>query len=135
MARLTGISNIGRDNGYQTMSGAQLFCRLDSLLGSKQAATVGNNTIVHRTGRYCDIALNLHGTDVVTVSSSGDITLDSGGWQTTTTRERMNQLLQCIGFRIYQKRWQWYLSGRGSDTPYSDGFVILYSARDSSSAA
>ena len=121
MAKLKGISELPYG-----LNGVQLFNRLDSLLGSKQSLKVGNNTELHRTGRYSDIALTLHGTDVVTLSSGGSITLNSGRWRTITTKERMNQLLNRVGYCVYQKDWDWYVAGHGLDEPYSDGFILSY---------
>lgn len=40
-----------------------------------------------------DIAVRLHQTDVLTFSPDGAITLDSGGWDTVTTKDRMNAYL------------------------------------------
>jgi len=40
------------------------------------------------------------------------------GWQTTTTKSRLNALLRafCPGCGIYQKDWVWFLSRRDCDT-------------------
>ena len=49
-----------------------------------------NNTYLERHDDG-DIAVVLHGTDVVTFKPNGDIILDTGGWQTPTTKDRMNR--------------------------------------------
>ncbi len=52
-----------------------------------------------------------HNTMVVEVAANGDITLDSGGWWTATTKLRMNQASHQfdLGFLVYQKEFKWYV--------------------------
>lgn len=52
---------------------------------------VANNTYAERRGD--SIALKLHDTDVVTYHPDGSITLDTGGWFTVTTKDRMNNAI------------------------------------------
>jgi hypothetical protein len=53
----------------------------------KTQRKVANHTYLIRRGG--DIAVKLHATDVVTLHPDGSITLNSGGWHTPTTKERM----------------------------------------------
>ena len=48
--------------------------------------------------------LRLHDTDVVTVAPNGGITLDTGGFNTPLTRERINDFLPRVrpGYTVYQ---------------------------------
>jgi hypothetical protein len=54
------------------------------------------------------IAMYYHGTPVVIYCENGDITLNSGGYKTVTTKARMNQAL---GNRatVYQHLFKWYV--------------------------
>lgn len=52
---------------------------------------IANNTYAERRGEA--IAVRLHDTDVVTFHPNGDIQLNTGGWFTVTTKERMNSML------------------------------------------
>lgn len=63
---------------------------------------VGNNTYLERRGD--DIAVRLHSTDVVTMHPDGSVTLDSGGWRTYTTKDRMRSFVN-----VYSKSGVWYL--------------------------
>lgn len=57
-----------------------------------------NNTYLERRPQFDDagepledaFAVRLHATDVVTIYSDGSYVLSSGGWQTVTTKDRMN---------------------------------------------
>lgn len=53
-------------------------------------------------------AIRLHDTDVVTFLPSGEVQLNSGGWRTVTTKERINQFANT---RMYQEKGVWYVGG------------------------
>mgnify|MGYP001369226704 FL=1 len=51
-------------------------------------------------------------TDVVTANLlTGEVTLNTGGWQSVTTKSRMNQTSAeyNLGFAVYQKDWQLFV--------------------------
>ncbi len=64
-----------------------------------------------------------HATEVVRVEHKR-VTLDSGGWETHTTKNRMNQASKQfdLGFTVFQKAFQWYVD-IGEDKPldFEDG--------------
>ena len=51
-----------------------------------------------------------HGTPVVTLDGN-KVTLRTRGYQTVTTKRRMNQAANQfdLGFSVYQKNWDWYV--------------------------
>ena len=53
--------------------------------------------------------LYLHGNAIARWSDSGHIEIRSAGWETTTTKERLNAL---PNVSIYQKNWEWHLNGQ-----------------------
>lgn len=63
-------------------------------------------TQVRRISRD-EIALVYHGTNVVTWKSNGDVTFNSGGYRTRTTKNRMNNGSH---FYIYQNRNRWFIA-------------------------
>lgn len=86
---------------------------------------IGNNTRVVHSGD-ADLAIRLHQTDVVTFHVNGTITLDTGGWRTVTTKDRINGALP-NGLRVYSDRGTWYLGKMGLGTErvaYFDGMVL-----------
>jgi len=53
------------------------------------------------------------------------IILDSGGWKTKSTKERINRHLP-DGFKLYQEDNEWYLERKGDreDVEFHDGMKI-----------
>jgi hypothetical protein len=87
---------------------------------------LANNTYLTRDGEGV-MRVRLHNTDIVTITPERHI-LTSGGWQTPTTKDRLNEYGPA-GFRIWQERGQWYVStagnyDRANSLPFVDGLVI-----------
>lgn len=71
---------------------------------------VANNTYLVRRMSGA-IVVRLHDTDVVTYHGhhGSSITLNSGGWLTATTRERMNYYTPS-GIEVFPRRGRWYVT-------------------------
>jgi hypothetical protein len=63
-------------------------------------------------------AVRYHRTDVVLIHRDGTYTLNSGGWQTATTKARINEYSPA---RLYQSKHEWYIEGK---RPFHDGVKI-----------
>lgn len=68
----------------------------------------------------------MHATDVVTYRPDGSAELNSGGWRTVTTKERINTFSPA---RVYSDKGRWYVAiGAGWDraerVPFEDGMHI-----------
>ena len=69
------------------------------------------NTSVHFDPETGVSVVRLHGNKIAEVSDT-DMTIFDGGWQTTTTKSRLNALCQefCIdGEGVFQKNFTWYV--------------------------
>ena len=66
--------------------------------------------------------VTLHGNLIATISNFGDIKLSSCGWQTNTTKSRLNAILDTFlyGLSVYQKNFEWYIGG----DDFFDGYTI-----------
>lgn len=53
-----------------------------------------------------NFAVRVHNTHVVTIRRNGTFVLNSGGWWTNLTRNRINQFSPA---RLYQKAGEWFL--------------------------
>lgn len=66
----------------------------------------------------------LHHTDVVTIRANGDVVLDSGGWKTPTTKERINACVPGL-IRVFQNKGLWFVTKEGQSViPFFDGMTI-----------
>ena len=61
-----------------------------------------------------------HDTPVVKKYANGEITLNTGGWLTPTTKRRMNQVSEAynLGYKVYQKNYNWYVDYKGETIPF-----------------
>jgi hypothetical protein len=85
---------------------------------------IGNNTfeVVYTDGSR---AIRLHKTDIVTFID-GVIILDTNGWETVTTKARINHYIPS-GAYVYQRNYCWYVTtANEGDIPYYDGIKLDY---------
>jgi len=90
-----------------------------------RAAKVANNTWLSGKGTDSDpFVITLHCTDIVTVTP-GTVAFDTGGWQTVTTRERMNRAMPA-GCSLFQRDWRWFVqaSPAAEPVPVGDTFAL-----------
>ena len=69
-----------------------------------------SNTTVVQNDRDMDVFL--HGNHIATLDKiSMDLRIFDGGWQSNTTKSRLNALLDEFGGgdKVVQKNWAWYL--------------------------
>ena len=94
----------------------------------RNSRKLANNTYLHRNGE--DICVRLHNTDVVTFKPNGEAILDSGGWKTVTTKERINKYSP-VG--VFQNKGQWYIGDWNSNIKecplFFDGMIISKSGK------
>lgn len=87
-------------------------------LGMKDADLLQNNTLRYSLpdGRK---VIRLHDTDIVQIDRKGVVTLDSGGYQTVTTKDRINAYTP-RDFSVYSRKG-WYVRTPKGTFPYVDG--------------
>lgn len=95
---------------------------------AREIAATRRRKLAHNTYlevREHEIGVRLHSTEIVTFTEDGRLVLNSGGWRTLTTKERMNRALP-PGFGLHQERGVWYLADQrnGVRYPYADGFTL-----------
>lgn len=88
---------------------------------NRERRKVGNNT-------YAEIlydgsvGITLHSTCVVRIHEDGTYTLSNGGWQTPTTKDRINQYSPV---RVYQRNYEWFVKlHTGKEYPFYSGMVV-----------
>ena len=95
---------------------------------NKEQRKLENNTYLVR--HEDSLAVRLHETDVVTYLPNGKVILNSGGWKTVTTKDRLNKYSPV---RIYQEKSIWFYNDSQTDPiqwqpinrkPYFDGITF-----------
>lgn len=81
------------------------------VLGDRESRRIGNNTYVERVGDHGEVAIRLHRTNVVTFRKDGAIDLNTGGWFTPTTKDRINAALPQRWY-VASRKGVWFLFDR-----------------------
>ena len=89
--------------------------QLELARGPNGPRKIGNNTYLYPVDG--GIGVRLHGTDVVVIHPDNTYTLNSGGWQTVTTKARINEFSPA---RVCQRNGVWYVDG----FPFVDGMKV-----------
>lgn len=87
---------------------------------NKDSRKIGNNTYAEILNDNT-VGIKLHSTYVVKIRDDGTYTLNSGGWQTATTKDRINQYSPV---RVYQRKFEWFVTINGKEYPFIDGMVV-----------
>ncbi len=108
---------------------------LDALKG-RGSRTIAHNTRLGIIGNGEAIGLWLHATCIVTFNRDGSIALRTGGWQTVTTKDRLNRVARAHGWSVFAKACVWYIAHRsGTEFEFEEGFAISPPAREPSADA
>ena len=70
----------------------------------------------------------LHGHNIATVEQATNaVKVSSCGWQTVTTKSRLNAILNEVKFgcSVFQKNFIWFVSFKGETTDFLDGMILL----------
>lgn len=90
-----------------------------SRLQRKSSVRLCNNTYIEDAGETA-LAIRLHKTRILTFHQDGSFTINSGGWRTVTTKQRINALLP-PHYRVYAKKRRWFISTPQGEFPFVDG--------------
>ena len=83
-----------------------------------------DNTEVITCSHVTDVFL--HGNLIARIGETW-MELFDGGWQSNTTKSRLNALLQahgCDGEYIFQKNFEWFINYQGSAIPFFSGMRL-----------
>lgn len=105
-----------------TFEDAEALLRYQSKKGERPSRKVANNTYLIRRDED-SIGVVLHFTTVVLIHRDGTYTLNSGGYRTHTTKDRLNTFSPA---QVFQSQYRWYV-GRctcGGAHEYFDGIKV-----------
>ncbi|OUV57428.1 MAG: hypothetical protein CBC73_00420 [Flavobacteriales bacterium TMED113] len=83
-----------------------------------------SNTMV-RCGWDNEADVYLHGNHIATIKSNSIIIKD-GGWQSNTTKSRLNALLDefSYGMRVFQKNYEWFVGYKNVKEDFVSGMEL-----------
>lgn len=91
---------------------------------SQTQRVTGTATKIYATAGMQHVSY--HNTDVVKWDDK-QIILNTGGWNTNTTKTRMNQAANQfdLGYQVYQKDFAWYVTFQGETVPFNGTSITL----------
>jgi ribose 5-phosphate isomerase len=85
------------------------------------------NTSVHFNEETGTSIVRLHGNKIAEVTDN-DMTIFDGGWQTTTTKSRLNALINefCNGVTdgVFQKNYEWFIRDNNVTVDFENGYTF-----------
>ena len=90
-----------------------------------------SNTVTTFDSTIENCFVYLHGNHIATYNyADKELTLFDGGWQSNTTKSRLNALCYelATGFSVFQKNWDWFVSDFQGKTvkDFVDGITVNY---------
>ena len=86
----------------------------------------GSNTTVFTDDNIAKVYL--HGNHIATYNyANKELSLFDGGWQSVTTKSRLNALCSelATGFGVFQKNWDWFVSDfQNTVVDFTDGITV-----------
>lgn len=87
---------------------------------NRKSRKIGNNTRGYI--EYDNsVSIELHSTKVVVFYPNGLVKLASGGWQTVTTKDRINYYSPV---RVYQRNFEWFVKINDRELPFMEDMVV-----------
>ena len=86
-----------------------------------------SNTVVEYNSNTDCSTVYLHNNRIATVDhNTNALKLSSCGWQSVTTKSRLNAILQGLiaGASVYQKQFNWFLSYNNQTVDFFDGMIL-----------
>ena len=105
----------------------QIEKQMNFALSNKGNWSGSNTTVVYNDSSNCS-SVYLHGHQIATFSHElKAVKLSSCGWQTVTTKSRLNAILSEVkyGCSVYQKDFNWFVSYRNQVQSFFDNMILV----------
>ena len=97
---------------------------MNNSIRNRQDFCYSNTMVTHNDG---DAFVYLHGNHIATVGDTF-LTIFDGGWQSNTTKSRLNALINefCNAYTdgVFQKNWEWFISTADGVQDFENGFTF-----------
>jgi len=85
------------------------------------------NTSVHFNEENGESIVRLHGNKIAVIGDDF-LQIFDGGWQTTTTKSRLNALINefcnAVTDGVFQKNYQWYVRDNNVTRDFDNGYIF-----------
>ena len=85
------------------------------------------NTSVHYSAEYNSSTVYLHD-NLIAIVDENDVEIFDGGWQTSTTKSRLNALINefcdAVTDGIFQKDYLWFIRDNKEVKDFTSGYVF-----------
>ena len=88
----------------------------------------GSNTQVNYNSNTNCSQVYLHGHQIATFDhNTNAVKLDSCGYETVTTKSRLNAILEEVkyGCSVFQKQFEWFVSYKDQTESFIDGMILF----------
>ena len=102
--------------------------QMNRAIANKTDWSLSNTRVEFNDSTNCS-SVFLHGHNIATVDhATNAVKLSSCGWQTVTTKSRLNAILSEVkyGCRVFQKQFDWYLSTNNQTVDFWDGMILSH---------
>ena len=100
--------------------------QMNTAISNKVDWSFSNTRVEYNNSSDCS-SVYLHGHQIATFSHAlKAVKLSSCGWQTNTTKSRLNAILQGLiaGASVYQKQFDWFLNYNNQTVDFNDGMIL-----------
>ena len=101
--------------------------QMNTAISNKVDWSSSNTRVEYNNSSDCS-SVYLHGHQIATFSHElKAVKLSSCGWQTVTTKSRLNAILDEVkyGCRVFQKNWNWFVSYNNQTQDFVDGMILI----------
>ena len=101
--------------------------QMNFAISNKADWSSSNTQVSFNSNTNCS-SIYLHGHQIATVDHNlKAVKLSSCGYETTTTKSRLNAILEEVkyGCKVFQKNWNWFVSYQGQTASFWDGMILL----------
>jgi hypothetical protein len=97
--------------------------QMNSAIRSRSSFSSANTSVVIDDNNAAYVYL--HGNHIATIDND-NVTLFDGGWQSNTTKSRLNAILQefAYGVGVFQKQWEWFVCNQNKTVDFTNGMQI-----------
>ena len=121
----------GRETHIANLTGFTLMRKIEKqmnfAISNKGNWSLSNTSVEYNENTNCS-TVSLHGNDIATYDHNlRAIKISSCGWDTPTTKSRLNAILSEVkyGCSIFQKQFEWFVSYREDVKDFFDGMILI----------